>query len=205
MSFHRKGLLALTWLVAACGAKAPAPAPAPATTPAPAIRPSTPVQEAARPAGPAAAPRAGAEGVVRAATVEAAVALYHERDGAKGAERSHVVERIDLNADGREDALVLLRSRRYCSGLGCMLLVFERDASGYRMTSALRLGRTPLIAATTRTGGWLDLVAPMTTERAGMRLVRIRHAQHGYPSDVREMAMVPPDRDVDGRVLFSDD
>jgi hypothetical protein len=128
--------------------------------------------------------------------------LAHDRGNA---EVRHVVERIDLNGDGREDALVLLQSRRHCSARGCTLLVFERVGEEYELHSRLLLGRTPLIATESRTGGWRDLVAPMTSSAAGMRLMVVKHTPRGYPDDPAQLAAVPATREVRGRVLFSDD
>jgi hypothetical protein len=137
--------------------------------------------------------------------VEQAVAQFLAREGASGADARHVVERIDLNGDGADEALVLLQSRRHCSARGCTLLVLERRNGAYEVHSRLLLGRTPLIAADSRTGGWRDLVAPITTASAGMRLMLVKHAAGGYPADPAQLAVVSPTKEVDGRVLFSDD
>ena len=42
-------------------------------------------------------------------------------------------------------------------------------------------------------------------QRAGMRLVVLKHGESGYPADVDQLAVIPPTRSVHGRVLFSDD
>ena len=142
---------------------------------------------------------------LRGATVEQVMVQFLAHEGAAGAEARHVVERIDLNGDRKDDALVLLQSRRYCSARGCTLLVFERVGDAYQLHSRLLLGRTPLIAAESHTGGWRDLVAPMTSATAGMRLMMMKHTARGYPDDPAQLAVVPPTREVRGRVLFSDD
>ncbi len=206
LSYFSATLLGL--LVGCSSAPPPVASPAPASSarpagePAPAERPAPPVP-LARPAPPA---RAGTPAAtVRAATVEQAMAQFLARERAAGPEARHVVERIDLNRDGRDDALVLLQSRRYCSARGCALLVFERVGDAYELHSRLMLGRTPLIAAETHTGGWRDLVAPMTSSTAGMRLMMLKHTARGYPDDPAQLAAVSPTREVTGRVLFSDD
>lgn len=181
------------------------PEPAPVE---PRYAPTTMADRPARGAQPSAFPVVTAEAApsaIRGATLAQAVAAYLRRDGAAAADAAHVIERLDLNADGTDDALVLLRSRRYCGSLGCMLLVFERIDKGYQLTSAFRLGRTPLVATETRTDGWRDLVAPMTLASSGMRLVVIKHDRTGYSSDVTRMPVVPPTREVSGKVLFADD
>jgi hypothetical protein len=185
-------------------APAPLPATAPAArpAPAPAERPSAPGPDA-RAADVPARPAAGE--AIRGETIESAVTQFLAAERARGADSRHVIELIDLNGDRRDDALVLLQSRRYCSARGCALLVFEHTARGFELHSRVLLGRTPLIAAESRTRGWRDLVAPMTTATAGMRLMMLKHTAAGYPDDPAQLAVVPPTREVRGRVLFSDD
>lgn len=205
ISYFTAALLGM--LVGCSGSPGPEPAPTPS------VRPAAPAPAAAaeRPAPPprASVPPAPADPApgrttLRAATVDQAMAqfLAHDR-GSKDVR--HVVERIDLNGDGRDDALVLLQSRRHCSARGCTLLVFERVGDAFELHSRLLLGRTPLIAAESHTGGWRDLVAPMTSATAGMRLMMVKHTARGYPDDPAQLAAVPPTREVRGRVLFSDD
>ena len=205
ISYFSAALLGL--LLGCSSAPAPAPAPAPSTgtaagaSRAPAERPAPPPPAAARPAPATTIP---ARAIPRGATVEQAMAQFLAHDRGSAGVR-HVVERIDLNGDGREDALVLLQSRRHCSARGCTLLVFERVEDAFELHSRILLGRTPLIATESRTGGWRDLVAPMTSPTAGMRLMVVKHTARGYPDDPAQLAAVPPTREVRGRVLFSDD
>ncbi|HEU4828640.1 MAG TPA: hypothetical protein VFT04_05555 [Gemmatimonadales bacterium] len=210
MSFRLSYFTAtLLGLLAGCSsgpapAAAPAPSPerAPATHPAPAERPAsaTPTRAANTPARDK-----PVRAAFRGASVEQVMTQFLAHEGAAGADARHVVERIDLNNDRQDDALVLLQSRRYCNARGCTLLVFERVGDAYQLHSRLLLGRTPLIAAESRTGGWRDLVAPMTSATAGMRLMMMKHTARGYPDDPAQLAVVPATREVRGRVLFSDD
>lgn len=210
MSFSIKQLsIGMVVLMAACSSgRVPEPAaPAPAQPPSTAAnRPpdaSRPPVRRELPAPAAEAPSRRRE--ISAPTLQAAVNRYLQEDHATGADRRHVVERVDLNGDKRDDVLVLMQSRRYCSATGCKVLVFENTGDGYTLSSEMKLGRTPMIAANTRTNGWLDLVAPMTTARAGMQLVMLKHSDSGYPPDGERAPVVSPNREINGRVLFSDD
>ena len=221
MWFRSKSfMLGSAILCSACAgtpaASPPASPPAPRTAaspPAAAERESpesAPVRRgpAAAAASPAATPPAAPAATsanVHGSTLAEAMDRFLALEHARGASAEHVTELIDLNGDHHQDALVLMRSRRYCSSRGCLLLVFEGTRKGYRLNSRLLLGRTPMIATDARTEGWRDLVAPMTTARAGMRLVVLKHGAAGYPADAEQLAVVPPTRSVQGRVLFSDD
>lgn len=210
MSFPLKQLsIGMVVLVAACSsgrmpeAAAPAPAPPPSTA---ANRPpdaSRPPVRRELPAPAAEAPSRRRE--ISGPTIQAAVNRFLQAEHATGADRQHVVERVDLNGDRKDDALVLMQSRRYCSASGCKVLVFENTGDGYSLSSEMKLGRTPMIAANTRTNGWRDLVAPMTTARSGMQLVMLQHSSNGYPPDGERAPVVSPNKEINGRVLFSDD
>lgn len=207
MSFSGKRFtVAFAFLLSACGGS---PKPTPAPTPRPARPPaSAPASTAAaerQTDSPLPLPRRVVEPPISGATVGQAVERFLAREKAHGASARHVIERIDLNGDRQDDALVLLQSRRYCSSRGCALLIFIRTDTGYEMHSRLLLGRTPLIATESHTRGWRDLVAPMTTVKAGMRLVMLKHDGAGYPADADRLPLYPADRDLDGKVLFSDD
>lgn len=205
MWFRSKSfMLGSAILCSACAGTPAASPPAPRTsagTPAAAERKAPESAPAAAAPAPPSAARADVHGSTLAEAMDRFLALEH----ARGASAEHVTELIDLNGDRHQDALVLMRSRRYCGSRGCLLLVFEGTGKGYRLNSRLLLGRTPMIATNARTQGWRDLVAPMTTARAGMRLVVLKHGAAGYPADAEQLAVVPPTRSVQGRVLFSDD
>jgi hypothetical protein len=201
-----------------CTACASAPAAAPRTVPTAEVA-ASPAAEREIPAPPRPGPHVpapargrehssaptAANAAVHGVTLQQAMDRFLALEHARGASAAHVTELVDLNGDRRQDALVLMRSGRYCSSRGCVLLVFEGTGDGYRLNSRLVLGRTPMIATDARTAGWRDLVAPMTTARAGTRLVVLKHGQSGYPADTEQLAVVPPTRNVNGRVLFSDD
>lgn len=215
MWFRRKSFVLGSAIL--CSACASSPSPAPAAAPATASRPAAAERETADvtpahsggPSAPAPSRQPAAPAVsgasVHGSTLAEAMDRFLALEHARGANAAHVTEVIDLNGDRHQDALVLMRSRRYCGSRGCLLLVFEGTPKGYRLNSRLLLGRTPMIATDVRTGGWRDLVAPMTTSRSGMRLVVLRHGAEGYPADADQLAVVPPTRSVHGRVLFSDD
>ena len=210
MSFSTKRLaLGMVFLVTACSsgrlpeAAAPAPAPVPSST---ANRPPEVARQPRRVESPGRSAEAPSRRrSISGPTVQAAVNRFLQSEHATGADRRHVVERVDLNGDSRDDVLVLMQSRPYCSAFGCKVLVFQNTGEGYSLTSEMRLGRTPMIAANTRTNGWRDLVAPMTTSRAGMQLVMLKHSDDGYPADGERAPVVSPNREINGRVLFSDD
>ncbi len=72
---------------------------------------------------------------------------------------------IDLNGDGREDALVSLKGDAWCGSGGCTVLVFEamddldaEEFGAYRAAAEISLMHGPILIAK-GDGLWADLIA----------------------------------------------
>lgn len=66
---------------------------------------------------------------------------------------------VDLNGDGRQEAVVYVLGPRICGTGGCPMLVFSRDKKGgFRLVSYTELTRPPIRVARSRTHGWKDLI-----------------------------------------------
>jgi hypothetical protein len=64
---------------------------------------------------------------------------------------------IDLNGDGRDEAVVWARDSNLCGSSGCGLDVFVQGKSGWRDFIDVATTRPPIKILPTRTHGWLDL------------------------------------------------
>ncbi len=64
--------------------------------------------------------------------------------------------RVDLNGDGQEEVFVYLLGSMFCGTGGCNLMLFVRDAAGYRLLNDIAISRPPVIVAESKTGGWSD-------------------------------------------------
>ena len=117
--------------LAACGSDKPAPAPA-------AQAPAAPD----RPAPPAEADLASA----------VAAALGDDFDA------RYFAASVDLNGDGREEALAYVAGPMVCGTGGCPLYVFTPGASGYDLVAQMSVVQVPVRVSSTRTNGWRDLV-----------------------------------------------
>lgn len=65
---------------------------------------------------------------------------------------------VDLNGDGRPEALVYLMGQEFCGTGGCNLLVFQPVNDGYRLLAEISLVNNPVIVSRQRTRGWNDLI-----------------------------------------------
>ena len=64
---------------------------------------------------------------------------------------------LDLNGDGRNEAVVWAKDSNLCGTSGCGFLVFVHDRSGWRLFADGPTTRPPIKVLPTRTHGWQDL------------------------------------------------
>ena len=64
---------------------------------------------------------------------------------------------VDLNGDGRKEAVVWARDSNICGTSGCSLDIFVHDKSGWRDSIDVGTTRPPIKILPTRTHGWYDL------------------------------------------------
>lgn len=64
---------------------------------------------------------------------------------------------VDLNGDGRDEAVVYISDANWCGSSGCWLQVFRRTRSGWRPLMDLGNTRPPIRLLPTTTHGWRDL------------------------------------------------
>lgn len=114
-------------------------------------------------------------------------------------------EWVDLNADGRDDALVHLTGAAWCEPDGCTILVLEAMAEEdaeewgpYRPAAEIRRVMGPIHVAPSRTEGWQDLV--VEGEGRGLRTLRFDGETYPYSPDG-----APPwnGRQPEGRAFFA--
>jgi hypothetical protein len=68
--------------------------------------------------------------------------------------------RIDLDGDGRRDALLLLQTphESWCDFNGCRMAVFRATDTDFKLVAQIGPVRGPLLVANKRTNGWRDIV-----------------------------------------------
>jgi putative lipoprotein len=96
--------------------------------------------------------------------------------------------RADLNGDGREEALVLMRARSWCGTGGCTMLVLTPERSGWRTISRVSVTYAPVRLLPTRSRGWRDL--SVRVGGGGIRAgeVTLRFNGRTYPSNPSTLA-----------------
>jgi hypothetical protein len=64
---------------------------------------------------------------------------------------------LDLNGDGKNEAIVYLEGRWWCGSGGCPTLILSPEASSYRLVAKIIITRPPIRVLTTTSNGWHNL------------------------------------------------
>ncbi len=115
----------------------------------------------------------------------------NEADLRKAIERYRIVKRraespydfagVDLNGDGRPEAVVLFSGQDWCQKTGCSLVVFQEEQFGYRPVSHITSARAPVRLGPDTSFGWRDLILKTGGGAAPERDVRLAFSGRGYP------------------------
>ncbi len=115
----------------------------------------------------------------------------------------HQTALIDLNGDGRQDALVLLENPMYfCGTGGCTMLVFKGTQSGFEFVSRSTLIRGPVLVSDTKTHGWRDLIVEVSGGGIAAKQVALKYTGSEYPLNPSTLPPLPKNQPLKGRKIF---
>jgi hypothetical protein len=79
--------------------------------------------------------------------------------GAPGSadDTSYVSGFVDLNDDGREEAIVYLKGGSWCGSGGCTTLILAPKGPSYRIVTKITITRPPIRVLTSKSNGWHDI------------------------------------------------
>ena len=90
---------------------------------------------------------------------------------------------VDLNGDGKSEAVVLFSGPDWCQKTGCSLVVFQEEEVGYRPVSHITSARAPVLIGPEASFGWRDLMTNTGGGNAPVRTVRLGFSGKGYPAN----------------------
>lgn len=86
-------------------------------------------------------------------------AIHREiKDGVVDQSRGFKHALVDLNGDGRADAIVLLQGTYWCGSGGCTMLVFRGTPGGFASVSRSTITYEPIRVLSAKANGWKTLV-----------------------------------------------
>ncbi len=90
---------------------------------------------------------------------------------------------VDLNGDGRPEAVVLFAGPDWCQRTGCSMVVFQQEKVGYRPVSHVISVRPPILVGPDSSFGWRDLMVGTGGGPSPVRTVRLGFTGKGYPAN----------------------
>lgn len=111
---------------------------------------------------------------------------------------------VDLNADGKDEALVYLIGPDDCGSGGCTLLVLTPNGGKLRLVSSMNVTRTPIRVLATRSHGWNDISVNVGGGglEAGER--RLHFDGKHYPKNPTLPPAMPTSSHALGKVVISE-
>lgn len=100
--------------------------------------------------------------------------------------------RIDMDADGRRDALVLFNAPYgyWCGQYGCTMLIMRAYNDSFEIVNSIQPIRPPLYVSKQETNGWKDIITRVSGRTDKAKDVSIQYNGSKYPTDP---ASLPPD------------
>ena len=108
---------------------------------------------------PASISRADAGRSTTAARLEVFLRSYVERQGGLPPDRTtrYAAAFVDLNGDGRKEAVVYLSGRDWCGSGGCPTLILTPHRNAFRLVTQVTITRQPIRLLKTASHGWRDI------------------------------------------------
>lgn len=111
---------------------------------------------------------------------------------------------VDLDGDGRREAVVRLMSHDWCGSGGCTMIVLAPVGRRYRLVSRTTITWAPIRALATRSHGWRDLAVSAAGGGLKPARARLRFDGKGYPLNPTVPPAIPMRR-AEGRLLIGED
>lgn len=101
--------------------------------------------------------------------------------------------RVDLDSDGRRDALVLFKTPYgyWCDRNGCTMLVMKASDEEFSLVNAIQPVREPLYISELQSNGWKNLVARVSGRWDQAKDVAMLYDGTEYPKDPSALPPYP--------------
>jgi hypothetical protein len=108
---------------------------------------------------------------------------------------------VDLNGDGKPEAIVYPLGSYFCGTGGCTLMIFQPINKTYKLIGKIPLSHSPIIVTEQKTTGWKDLIRPTAGGGLPLNYSYLRYRQGKYT----EGTEVPQNTAVKGQAVLGSD
>jgi hypothetical protein len=112
---------------------------------------------------------------------------------------------VDLNGDGKPEAIVYLVAPSLCGTGGCLAAIFEPDGQDFKIVNAIVLANNPIIVSEQRSNGWNDLIFYVAGGGAKPHYVVLRYNGVNYPANPTEQPETIAPELIKGKAYIADD
>ena len=112
--------------------------------------------------------------------------------------------RLDLNNDGRRDALVLFKTPYgfWCDTHGCTMLVMEAHNDHFTLLNSIQPVRPPIYRTDNETNGWKDIIIRVSGRWDKAKNVAAKYNGQQYPLDPSDIEPAAGYEIADKEYLF---
>lgn len=112
--------------------------------------------------------------------------------------------RVDLNEDGRRDALVLFKTPYgfWCGTHGCTMLVMEAHNDHFTLVNSIQPVRPPIYRTANTTNGWKDIIIRVSGRWDKAKNVSAKYNGQQYPLDPSDIEPAAGYEIADKEYLF---
>ena len=111
--------------------------------------------------------------------------------------------KVDLNGDGKLDAVVFASGDSICGTGGCRMLIFKSAGNDFELVTDMAVSRPPLVVLSTKTKGWNDLVLFVSGGGAKPYYSLLKFDGKSYPENPTVEPEIPKRKKVKGIEFLS--
>lgn len=96
---------------------------------------------------------------------------------------TYIYKRVDLDNDGRRDALVLMKTPYgfWCGTHGCTMLILKAHNNVFALINAIQTVRPPIFISQQETNGWKNIILRVSGRSSKAKDVALEFDGHAYP------------------------
>ena len=115
----------------------------------------------------------------------------------------YLVAWVDLNDDGKQEAVVYVYGPSWCGSGGCVTLVLAPNEATYRLLTKMTVTRLPIRVMPEKSHGWHDISVTVAGGGIPAHEARMRFNGEAYPSNHSLAPSLPIKGKAQGRPIIS--
>ena len=117
----------------------------------------------------------------------------------------YIHRRIDLNDDGRRDALILFKTPYgfWCGTHGCTMFIMQAHNDHFTLVNDVQTVRPPIYISQEKTNGWKNIILRISGRRTSSKNVAMQYDRNAYPKYPDSVARISAQEDATKVKVFN--